>query len=498
MKRTAYLILLLVFPAKVTAGRFDEAAVDKLVQDTMKLWQVPGLSIAVVHKDQVIYLKGFGVRRLGQPEPMTPCTIFAIGSTTKGFTTTAMAMLVDDGKMAWDDPVRDYIDWFRLADPLADANVTLRDLVCHRTGLEGHDSLWYGTSLNQEDILRRVAYLPVGHSFRSVWDYNNLMYSAAGYAAGRAAGCTWEELVQKRIFDPLGMTGANFTTAAAQKSPDHATPHHKKNKVEPISWRNLENIGPAGSINAGAADMARWIRMQLGKGRFEGKKLISATGLAKTHEPQMVIQMEGLDLMFPETVQTSYGLGWLVQDYHGRPLVSHNGGIDGFSAQVTLFPRDNLGIVVLANRGDVQNMELAIAQQIADSILDLPKKNWPARVFLLESVGKLARPLADLASTKKQRPGTQPSRELDAYTGTYADMAYGAATVSLEDGSLRIKLDNFQLQLTHFHFNTFKGKWNDPLIEEEDDVQFQLDSNGDVQEMKVARLADFRRIKPKP
>lgn len=480
------------------AGAIDESAVDKVVQEAMKLWQVPGLSIAVVHKDQVVYLKGFGVRELGKTDAVTPDTQFAIGSTTKAFTTTAMAILVDEGKMKWDDPVRKHIDWFKLSDPLADGQVTLRDLVTHRTGVEGHDSLWYGTSLNREEVLRRAAHLPMKHPFRSIWDYNNLMYSAAGYAAGKADGSTWEEVVRKRILDPLGMTNTNFSTTEAIKSADHATPHRKKQKkVEPIAWRNIDNIGPAGSINAGARDMVKWVRMQLGKGKFEGKRIISAEALAKTHQPQMVVHMEGLELVFPDSVQTTYAMGWLVQDYHGRPIVEHNGGIDGFSAHVALYPKDKLGIVILANMNEVQIMELGLTQSIADMVLGLPKTNWLARMFVLEGIGNLAKPFSKAGSAKKQHKDTKPSRDLEAYAGAYEDPAYGIATVTLVDGALQIKWDRFRINLTHFHFDVFKAKWDDPMMDEEGDVEFSLDANGDVKELKFSGLGTFKRSKPK-
>jgi CubicO group peptidase (beta-lactamase class C family) len=481
-----------------TTPSIDEAAIDKIVEDALRMWQVPGASVAVVRNDEVVYLKGFGVRDRERPEPVTPDTLFAIGSTTKAFTTTAMAVLADEGKLDWDDTVRKHVDWFRLSDPLADAGVTLRDLVCHRTGLDRSEFLWYGSPWGREEILRRVAHLKLKHPFRSVWDYNNLMYLAAGYAAGKAAGGTWEDLVRTRIFEPAGMSGANFSSRAAQEAPDHATPHKKKKgKVGPIAWRNIDNIGPAGSINAGAKDMARWLRLQLGAGTVEGKRVLSAANLAKTHEPQMVLHEEGFQILFPDTVQMSYAMGWLVQDYQGRRLLHHDGGIDGFSAHVALYPKDRLGLVVLANLDEVQPMELAVAQAIADLVLGLPKSNWTAKVFLLEGVGKIVAPLGDSDGVKKQHKGTKPSRELEAYAGDYHDPAYGTAVVSVEDGSLLVKWSSFRLTLEHFHFDTFKAKADDPMMDESIDVQFFLSAGGDVERMKVAGVTEFRRARAK-
>src|SRR5712692_3088429 len=302
----------------------DHAAeIDALMQEALQTWQVPGASVAVVQGDEVIYLKGFGVREQGRDEPVTPETLFAIGSTTKAVTTTAMAMLVDDGKIGWDDPVRKHLPFFRLADPLADENVTLRDLVCHRTGLSRHDMLWYGSPWGREEIVRRIAQVKLDKSFRSTYQYQNIMYLAAGLAVGAASNSTWEEFVQERILDPLGMTGANFSTTVAEKAPDHATPHRKKEEtIEGIPWRNLDNVAPAGSINAGVRDMSRWVRFQLGGGTFEGKPLLSAANLAETHTPQMVMRMDdNQKFLLPETTQVSYGLGWAISDYRGQLLI---------------------------------------------------------------------------------------------------------------------------------------------------------------------------------
>jgi CubicO group peptidase (beta-lactamase class C family) len=506
--KTAFLAVVLsalpsILPNRVHAEPLDAKAVDSLIEDTLKAWKCPGVAVAIVRGDEVVYLRGHGVKEFGSQQPVTPDTLFAIGSCTKAFTTTAIAMLVDDGKMAWDDPVRKYIEFFRLSDPLADRDVTLRDTVTHRTGLDRHDLLWYGSSLDREEIIRRMGLVKLAKPFRSTWQYQNIMYLTAGYASGKAAGGTWEDVVGKRILEPLGMTGANFHVALTQHAADHATPHRKakEDKIEVIPWRNLDNIGPAGSINAGVRDMSKWLRFQLGDGTFEGKRLLSKAKLEETHTPQMVIPMEGLArLNNPDTTQMSYGLGWVIHDDAGRKVVSHGGGIDGFRAGVVLLPKEKLGIVILSNLGDTLLPE-ALGKSLLDLVLDRPKKDWNA--VLQGSSKKLEAAVKGVLKGReaKRHKDTKPSRDLAAYTGAYEDPAYGRASLTLVNGKLLLEWSFLKLNLDHFHFDTFTTKVGADLQGgsdyENQPVVFTLDADGDVATMTVLG-AEFKKVKAKP
>src|SRR5260370_1342011 len=381
----------------------------------MQDWGVPGAAVAIVRGDDVLVAEGYGVREQGRPDPVTANTLFAIGSTTKAFTTAAMAMLVDEGKMNWDDPVHKPIEFFNLYDPLADQTVTLRDLVCHRTGLSRNDMLWYNSPLSSEEIIRRIAQLHPLSPFRSTWQYNNLMLLTAGYAVSKASGMPWQDFVQKRIFDPLGMTTADFTTAAAEKSPDHASPHRKRaSKTSVISWYNLDNIQPAGAINAGVQDLSKWVRFQLSDGVFEGKRLITARNMAEMHTPQMGIRPADWGRSYnPQTHQITYGMAWTIQDYRGLHLVSHGGAIDGFRANITLLPDQKIGIVVLSNL-DQENMPEALRFSLIDILLGLAPRDWDA--VLMEHFRDEAKKEAAAAKKRSDSrlPNTKPSRELAA------------------------------------------------------------------------------------
>jgi CubicO group peptidase (beta-lactamase class C family) len=500
MKRVLILLvgLSLSFPASARAEGVDEKAIDTVVAAVLKDLQAPGLAVAVVKDDKVVYLKGAGVREAGTDKAVTPDTLFAIGSCTKAFTATAVAMLVDEGKMSWDDPVRKHLHTFRLADPLADRDVTIRDLLSHRTGLSRHDLLWYGSPWGREELLRRVAFLQPARSFRARYEYNNLMYMAAGEAAGRADGSSWEALVRKRLFEPLGMKSADFTITDAQKAPDHARPHHRddKGKIEAINWRNLDNIGPAGAINAGVRDLANWLRFQLAEGAFDDRRLLTAASLQETHRPQIVVRPEGaLAVLAKEGVvnQVGYALGWQVYDYRGQPVVTHNGAIDGFRAQTTLLPRAKLGIVVLANV-DRASVPAATTLALVDLLLGLPHRDWTAFYLEREKEQKAATAKTEQQRKAERHPGTKPSREPKAYAGIYEEPAYGQAEVTQEKDKLTLRWSHFQLPLEHFHFDTFTA--TGPDLADGNRVTFRLNADGEVGEMTFLGQKFKKVVKP--
>lgn len=474
------LLVCLVFVSTTLAQKWDTPGIDTAMQDAVKFWQTPGAAIVVVKDDQVIFIKGYGVRDVKTKEAVTPDTVFAIGSTTKAFVTGAMAMLVDDGKMSWDDPVRKHLQYFRLSDPLANENVTMRDIVTHRTGLIRHDLLWSGSPWSREEIIRRIGFVPLSYGFRTTFQYQNIMFTAAGVAVGNTAGSSWEEFTKRRIFDPLGMKSANFSVNDAQKSSDHATPHGKRGAtIDTIAWRNIDNVGPAGSINASVRDLTNWIRLHLNEGEVDGKRLISAENVREMHMPQMVIRNEGRwQLFFPptETSQLSYGLGWFINDYRGHKLVMHGGTIDGFRASIMLVPKAKLGVAVLANLNGTQMPEAA-CYNVVDLLLGLPKKDW--NVSISESAKQLEAEtnkalMARMAARKKD---TKPSRELAAYAGTYEDAGYGKAEISLDGETLALGWSSFKTKLQHFHFDTFSPTEPRLLTEQ---VQFTLGADGEV------------------
>jgi CubicO group peptidase (beta-lactamase class C family) len=469
----------------------DPAALDTILREALRAWKVPGAAVAVVQRGRVVYLKGFGVRELGGDRRVTPDTLFALASCTKAFTTTALALLVDEGKLAWDDPVRKHVPFFRLADPVADAAVTLRDLVSHRTGVGSHDLLWYRSPWTQDELIRRIGRVKPSKPFRTAYQYQSVMVMAAGRAVETASGERWDQFVRRRLLGPLGMTGACFTTAEVLRSPDHASPHRQTSagKVEVIPWYPMPRPDPAGSLCASVRDLSQWVLFQLGDGTFRGKRLVSARNLAETHAPQTIMHLEGSGRAFqPHTIQMSYAMGWVVQDYRGHLLVSHGGAIDGFRAHITLAPNDQLGIVLLNNLQGTQ-LNLAVSNSIVDLLLDLGTTDW--NTYMLDVVKKEEAAKKESARRwrESRRRGTRPSRALSAYAGSYEHPAYGTARVVWKSGALAWEWSSFHGPLEHFHYDTFTARHD--LLGDAPMV-FRLNAAGEVAGLQFLGQ-DFRR-----
>jgi CubicO group peptidase (beta-lactamase class C family) len=433
--------------------------VDNLFEQARESWQVPGAALAIVSQDRVVYLKAIGVKRKGDKAPVTVDTLFPLASCTKPFTTLAMAMLADDGVLTWDDRVRKHLPYFRLHDPLADAEVTLRDLVTHRTGVGSHELLWYRVPWSVEERVRKLAHLKPSHSFRSAFEYQTIAFGAAGLAAGSAAHCSWRDLLQKRVLDPLGMKGAALTTHEAKSRKDYASPHRKDKaaKVVDMPWYELKEPDPAGSLHASVHDLSKFLLFQLGDGTWQGKRLLSAEGLRGLHMPQIVVPLQGFArVMNPFTDQLSYGLGWIVQDYRGLHLLMHGGAIDGFRAHFTLVPKARLGFALLNNLNQSQ-MNLALSNSLLDLLFHLPDKDWNKYFHELQAEEKKDEERHIQAWRDGQKKGTSPSCKLASYAGEYEDPAYGIARIAEKDGRLVCTWSTFRIPLRHWHYDTFVG-----------------------------------------
>lgn len=462
----------------------DFAAIDSIVQDARQAFGIPGVAVAVVRGEDT-YVQGYGTKEIGKDDPVTADTLFAVGSVTKAFTTTAMAMLVDEGKLGWEDHPRKHVPEFKLADPLADANVTLRDLVAHRTGLARHDCLWYNSAWSSAELLRKVSLLPLAFSFRSTYQYNNLMYLVAGTAVGSASGSRWAEFVRSRILEPLGMARTVTSVKDLAAGGDFCTPHEKKeDEIVTVPWCNTDNVGPCGSINSCARDIANWVRFQLGDGQWEGKQLVSKERLTETHAPQMVVPVDETSRDLAETTVTSYCLGWNLLTYRDWTLVAHGGAIDGFNAGVVLAPKAGVGVAILCNLSSDMTV-WAIRNAILDHLLGLAAKDWNANVLAIQKTNREKRKKVEAERAGKRVDGTQPSLDLAAYAGEFSDDAYGTASVALNDGGLKFVWNNHSAKLEHFHFDTFAGKYEPPDWPVPIEVLFGLDADGSIATLRL-------------
>ena len=433
-------------------------------------WQVPGAAVAVVHHGEVVLAEGYGLRDVDAGLPVTADTLFAIGSATKSFTATVLATLADDGKLDWDEPVRTYLPEFRLFDEMASARATPRDLVSHRTGLPRHEMVWYGSPLSRQELVDRLRWLEPTAGLRETFQYQNLMFMTAGYLAGRIAGSDWETLVRERILEPLGMDDTVLSIEAMIAADDYARGYRKTDEdsdgvteIEAMLFRHVEAIGPAGSIDSTARDMARWVEMQLGHGEVDGTRVASATVLAELHRPLMVVSEGDLAAIFnqPEMPYLFYGMGWFVQPYRGHEMIHHGGNIDGFSVQVAFLPKDDLGIVVLTNlNGTV--LPTVVTLHLVDRFLGKGPGHWSERYFQLTAQLEAAADQAKAVANVDRQLGTSPSHPLAEYSGTYSHPAYGEMEVTLapdESGTdaLHVAYHTFESPLEHWHYDVFRA-----------------------------------------
>ncbi|MBK9978575.1 MAG: serine hydrolase [Gemmatimonadetes bacterium] len=475
--------------AQRPAARGIPADFDATVARAMATFKVPGLAVAVVKNDSVIFAKGYGVRALGAPEPVTPHSLFAVGSTSKAFTVAVLQQLEQEGKLRLDDPATQYLPSLQLYDPYVTRELTVRDLVTHRSGLPTANAVWYGTPYSREEILRRLRYRKPSASFRSTWQYQNEMFLAAGQVIAAVDGRSWDDAVKARLFTPLGMRASGTSVRELATMPDVAQPHLERDgTVRRIPYRNIDNIAPAGSINSSVHDMAQWIRFQLAKGKWDGRQLLNEAAFDDARRPYMAMPSSPFsELTAPGAQLVSYGMAWMLYGWNGRTIVEHSGGIDGMTAEVALVPEERLGLVILANLSTVAPQVLQ--SYLLDSFFGAPKRDWTGEVStkmaVLEKAGADAMAKAERERTKDSRP-TLP---LTAYAGTYADSLYGDVVVREANGALQLTfLGNREARLEHWQFDTFQARWDDVILDKTM-VQFFLDASGKVDRVRIGMFA---------
>ena len=440
---------------------------DAYVDSALRTWKVPGLALAVVRHDSVIYARGYGVRELGKPAPVDARTVFAIGSSSKAFTAAVVAMLVDEKKVSLDAPAAAYLPTFQLYDPYASRELTVRDLLSHRSGLARGELLWYGSGYDRDEILRHVRFLQPTWSFRSQFGYQNIMYVAAGQVAAHAANTTWDDLVTRRIFTPLGMTASSTTVRTLAGQADLASPHALVDDTLRVvrAWRNIDNAGPAGSINSTALDMAQWVRLQLGHGVYAGRRLVSDRMMDEMHTPQIAIPLDtAARRLNPYTHFSNYGMGWFLEDYRGREVWHHGGNVDGFTALVAMLPEEQLGLVLLTNMNGT-GLPMALMRRIFDLQLHAPARDWSGDLAARAEQQRAKARAAEQKLEAERVPNTRPSLPLTAYAGTYVDSLYGAVEVREDHGALLLDYGpNWHGTLRHWHLDIFRTRFDTPVL----------------------------------
>jgi CubicO group peptidase (beta-lactamase class C family) len=470
----------------------DAEELRAIVQRTFDEWSPPGLAVAVVRNDSLLWAQGYGVREAGRPELVDEHTLFAVGSTSKAFTTAALAMLVEEGKLKWDDRATEHLPGFQLFDPAVTRELTVRDLLTHRVGLVRGDRLWHGTEYTRSEILHRVRFLEPTWPFRYTFGYQNIAYLAAGEIVPRLAGMSWDDFVAERIFRPLGMTRSTISVRHLSGRDNVAQPHlWKEEGYQVIPYRNIDNIAPAGSVNSSVEEMSRWLRLHLNRGVFQGRRLLAEASVEEMHTPWMILPTEGgLATNYEVDHFLFYGLGWFLQDFRGHKVVQHGGGIDGMTTFLAIVPDQGLGVVAVTNGGGLP--VYGVVWDLLDALLGLPHQGV-AEAFLRQSREQLARAEERRLEVEAGRvQGTRPSLALAAYAGEYHDPMYGTLTVEEAGGRLGIAWGGFHGDLEHWHHDTFRLTWKDPTYGPTFAV-FRLNARGVVGELGVEDLTEFVR-----
>jgi CubicO group peptidase (beta-lactamase class C family) len=503
-------ILLVAFAVSGLA----QESIDAIAEKARKTFDVPGLAVAVVKDGQTVFAKGFGVRKLGEPAPVTENTLFGIASNTKAFTSAALAMLVDEGKLHWTDRVIDYLPAFQMADPYVTREMRVRDLLVHSSGLAlgAGDLMFFPASdLSSDEIVKRLRYVPLDTSFRSAYAYDNVLYLVAGKVIEAVSGKPWTVFIKERIFSPLAMSTSKTSIRDIKPGDDFAAPHaHVDGVLKPIRPDVLDNNGPAGAIQSSVAEMSKWVAMQLNTGEIPGgKRMFSA---ARSKEMWSAITPIPIGEPPPglaafKTNFSAYGLGWGLRDYRGYKLVSHTGGLSGMVSQVMMVPELKLGVIVLTNQesgGAFSSVTLAIL----DQYMKAPPTDWVAAFdAAAKQREKNAADVVKKAGAKRNA-ASKPSLTFTAYAGRYRDPWYGDVSINEEAGKLVMHFSHspdLTGELEHWQYDTFIARWKNRAMDADAYVTFSLKPDGSIEQIKMAAVSpltdfsfDFHHLLLKP
>lgn len=497
------LLLLIAASISIQAGftqktdkRLD--GLDTFITRVLNEWKAAGVSVAIVEKNKVILAKGFGYKDFENKVPATENTLFAIGSCTKAFTSSLLAFPMKEGKLDLDKPVTQYLPELRFIDDELNNHVTARDMMSHRTGLPRHDLAWYGASTRRDSLIYNIRFFEKTAPLRRLWQYNNFMFLAQGVLAEKLSGKPWETLVKELLFTPLGMNASNTSINDHVKASDYSFGYKEKNgKIMKMQFANIDAIGPAGSINSNAKDMANWVMMWINGGKFNGKEIIPALYFNQAISSQMIIAGGLPTKEQPDVFFSNYGLGWFLANYRGHYRVEHGGNIDGFSTSTSFFPTDSIGIFVSVNQNG-SAVPSIIRNTIADRLLNLKAKDWQ-RIQRSAYEKNMAAAKDKLkADSSMRKMGTKPSHALTDYAGTYTADGYGSIVIEQTKDGLSARYNSLTFKTKHYHFNYFSFvPVEEGMDADENDAlkgQFAINIKGDIESLSLPLEASVKDI----
>ncbi len=464
MKKLFYSMALffLVFPlsAQTIKEKPDKrlTGIDSKLQTLLSNWHASGFAVAVVEKKKVVYARGFGYRDYVNKVPVTPNTLFAIGSCTKAFTSALLGQLRNESFLDFDISPRVYLPELRFYNQDLDNLVTIRDMMCHRTGLPRHDMSWYIFPTDSRDsLMKRIRYMEPSAAVRQKYQYNNFMFMLQGLIAEKITGLSWEENILNRFFKPLGMTNSTLSIEDLLKNNDAAIGYtlEKDSIIEKTDYYRIRAMSPAGSINSSVNDMAKWLITWINNGKYDGREILPATYISEAMSSQMIASAGLPQSNFPDRFFDNYGFGWDLTSYKGHYLVQHGGNIDGFSALTCFFPTDSIGIVILVNQ-DGSSIPGIVRNILADRMLKFKDFDWNKYYLSERDKTRKSQKEAEVKSVSSRIKGTSPSHKIKEYEGRYSNPGYGTISINTKGDSMFVLLPLKKFWLRHYHYDVFK------------------------------------------
>lgn len=467
---------------------FDEA-----IEAAMASWHCPGTAIAVVRGDETLHQRAYGVRNVEEKLPLTIDTRFAMASVTKSFTAMSVALLVDEGKLAWDKPVREYIPEFILDDPYVTEHITVRDMLSHRTGLPRHDLAAWRMDISRAEFVKRMRHLKFSASFREKFQYNNLMYYATGHLVETVAGQPWERFMQERIFDPLGMSASNFVPEPPQATQVNAE-GYRVDRDEKGEAKGLVHMphaeftslspGAAGALFSTLADLTQWLKVHVNSGRAGAVQLVSPGNLKQMHLPQTIIPGGGVQEALMGNTIFAYGMGWFIEPYRGYTLIHHGGNLEGHSLIIGFVPQAQIGVVGLTNIAGLPLRDVLLYDAI-DRALDLPEGDWNRKYHELFDPMIAGQAQGKATASAERIPDAPPTHPLATYTGTFAADGYPDFAVNQEGDALQACTVGSLAwsTLRHYHYNVFE--WHMTSWDSWMTVQFLINETGEIDAVSI-------------
>lgn len=497
MKRFKFVSVLIIAVILTGSGQSLPKDFDAYVEKVITTFSVPGISVAIVKDGKVVLAKGYGVKTTGTNNKVDSKTNFSVASNTKAFVGTALGMLVDDGKIAWNDRVVDHLPWFQLSDPYVTRELRIIDLLVHRSGLglgAGDLLIWPTNTYSQKEVVKRFRHVPLATSFRSTYAYDNILYLIAGEVIEAVSGMPWDQFVRNRIFVPLGMTNSTLTFTEAIVKGNVATPHAEINGiVRPVAASDSDKTNPAASINTNAEDIAKWMICQIDSGKYSEGKFLFKPATARmlwsviTPIPVSKVAKE-LSPMQPNF--SGYGGGFGLRDYRGKKLVSHTGGLSGFVSLVAMIPELRVGVAVFTNQ-EVGGAFYSIGYRVLDHYLG-EKYDWISAYKAVKERNDSMNTAAEKKTMASRDSLSVPSLPLEKYAGTYKDAWYGDITVTLNQGKLFMQMvptPSLGGILEHYQYNTFIARWSDPEMRADSYVTFSLYPDGTIEHAKMKAVS---------